>query len=55
MKYAFGFQVDYLRTSKLETLDGSIGRIQVSVYRIVCYGRSVAVLYITLVVARSLE
>lgn len=32
MKYAFCFQVDYLRTSKLETLEGSIGRIQVSAY-----------------------
>ena len=30
--YAFCFQVDYLRTSKLETLEGSIGRIQVSAY-----------------------
>ena len=52
--------MDYLRTSKLETLEGSIGRIQVSVYRIVCYGHSVqcSSLFIltsalTLVVARS--
>ena len=50
--------MDYSRTSKLETLEGSIGRIQVSVYRIVCCGRSVqcSSLFIltslTLVVAR---
>lgn len=47
MKYVFGFQVDYLRTSKLETLEGSIGRIQVSVHGVVCYGPSVAVLYLS--------
>ena len=28
---SYSFQVDYLRTSKLETLEGSIGRVQVSI------------------------
>lgn len=42
-------QVDYLRTSKLETLEGSIGRIQVSAYRVVCCKRSVTVLYIQVI------